>query len=707
MTDDIAVYIQQTENLPEGIRDAINMVFTQLAGRRECAALFRVLPLEDGEDRSREDATHQKTIEDFQYIYDTLETAVAFAAPKKTFPTPLARRSRPQDENKYTILKGLRSNLADGTQVPSEQRRAQPTQVAIIIGTTRLSDYDSNIMSSLKTLASIRRSIRTTWWDYQTRQSDLYDATQISRHAFALSHGVIAELKATCTGSKPLHESVTRLGECLARTGVKSNFDDLCCVRASKILALVLESVVLGHSDSDDVCTRRAELTQRCKDYHSLAHLLCLVTDLLPERAKGQKQVVSVYEQMDPLLLALLELCKSRKIIMESMVVVELYLELYEMTGMPNLRHFKLLLATARTMKKSLTAFDHAVKEHETQPLSEELRSQPGRTCRLIADEVIALGEGAPKLANGDQSSAESLHFLLTRLPLLSGSVYVALSDSFYLDGIQMSQYESRVTAVTHLYRATGFLGRSEAWTQFEDFLDLQGKEPLGLKDVEAEGFDPHDAALELSMALGVSRADFDRNGLDNGGLVGRLPLPYITGADALAQPSAQHSLLHLEPQVAAQDGRATITSPSQSRHDLQALVHNKMRGSQMAAAHPEVYHTLKRKERLSPVQLLDILSDSLAADAQHLKFNHHDLILSCWELLRMIATIHSEQLLVSRELFWGDEAKSKKSNVVDDVLWEAVLLAGLGQVDPTHPGTKGAVLRKVVPALEGFIKRQ
>lgn len=35
MTVDIAVYIQQTENLPEGVHDALNMVFALLAGRRE------------------------------------------------------------------------------------------------------------------------------------------------------------------------------------------------------------------------------------------------------------------------------------------------------------------------------------------------------------------------------------------------------------------------------------------------------------------------------------------------------------------------------------------------------------------------------------------------------------------------------------------------------------------------------------------------
>jgi len=96
MTNDIAVSIQQTENFPEGIHDAINMVAALLAGRRECTALFRTLPLKDGQDRSREDASHQKAIEDFQGIYDTLQTAAAFAAPKRhsQHRLPNARRHR-------------------------------------------------------------------------------------------------------------------------------------------------------------------------------------------------------------------------------------------------------------------------------------------------------------------------------------------------------------------------------------------------------------------------------------------------------------------------------------------------------------------------------------------------------------------------------------------------------------------------------------
>jgi hypothetical protein len=148
--NDIAVSIQQTENFPEGIHDAINMVAALLAGRRECAALFRTLPLEDGQDRSREDASHQKAIEDFQGIYDTLQTAAAFAAPKKTLSTPLAKRSKAQEDNRYTMIKGLCFNLAENTPVPSEQQGAQPMQAAIITGNTILSDYDSNIMRSLK-----------------------------------------------------------------------------------------------------------------------------------------------------------------------------------------------------------------------------------------------------------------------------------------------------------------------------------------------------------------------------------------------------------------------------------------------------------------------------------------------------------------------------------------------------------------------------
>jgi hypothetical protein len=89
-----------------------------------------------------------------------------------------------------------------------------------------------------------------------------------------------------------------------------------------------------------------------------------------------------------------------------------------------------------------------------------------------------------------------------------------------------------------------------------------------------------------------------------------------------------------------------------------------------MAAAHPEIHNALRRQDRLSPVHLLEILSESLAADSQHLKFNHHDLTLSCWELLRTITSDHGGMLLASRTLFLEDkDAASGKSNVMDDIL--------------------------------------
>lgn len=77
----------------------------------------------------------------------------------------------------------------------------------------------------------------------------------------------------------------------------------------------------------------------------------------------------------------------------------------------------------------------------------------------------------------------------------------------------------------------------------------------------------------------------------------------------------------------------------------------------------------MNRQQSLCPAQLLEILAASLAADAHHLKFNLHDLILSCWELLRTIARRHDAELQASRAVFWGDDAESKKSNVVDDIL--------------------------------------
>lgn len=170
MTDEIAVFVQQTENLPEGFHDALNMVFALLAGRRECAALFHALPLEDGQNRPKVDAGHQKVIEDFQSIYDTLQTAAAFALSNQTLSLPVANHSNQQDDNGSDSLDDSRSHTADDTPVPSEQCDAQIMQVANSAGTTTLSDYGSDIMRKLETLASIRRLVRATWFDYRARR---------------------------------------------------------------------------------------------------------------------------------------------------------------------------------------------------------------------------------------------------------------------------------------------------------------------------------------------------------------------------------------------------------------------------------------------------------------------------------------------------------------------------------------------------------
>lgn len=587
MTDDIAVFVQQTENLPEGSHDALNMVFALLAGRRECAALFHTLPLEDGQNRLKVDAGHQKVIEDFQSIYDTLETAAAFALSNQTLSLPVANHSNQQDDNGSDSLDDLRFHTADDTPVPSEQCDAQIMQVANSAGPATLSDYGSDIVRKLETLASIRRLVRATWFDYRARKGDLYNAAQLSRHAFALSREVVAELNDTCTGAKSLHEGVMRLRGHLEKTGAGSNHDDLFCVRASKILALVLEVIAVGHSESEDMSARRNELTQRCKKYHPLAYDLCLVTELLPERPKGQQEWVAPYEETDPLLLMVHELCNAQKVTMEAAVVVQLYLELYETTSMPDLRPFRLLVTAARTLKKSLTACDTAVKELP----SKELKSQPGLTCRSIADEVIALDQAAPRLTKGGKSPAHDLSFLLTHLPLLCGSVYAALTDSFYLDGIKMSQHDSQVTAVAHLYRITEFVVDSQKLARLEDFVALQGEGTLGLTNSNDEEYDPIDAAIEISIALGVPRMDFEKLEL-NGETTHRLPLPWTTSAEALALPMNQHSLLRVELLDTADQGdHARLTSPGQSRHNLTLLAHDEMRQLKMIAAHPEIYN--------------------------------------------------------------------------------------------------------------------
>lgn len=251
--------------------------------------------------------------------------------------------------------------------------------------------------------------------------------------------------------------------------------------------------------------------------------------------------------------------------------------------------------------------------------------------------------------------------------------------NNFYLDGIQVSQYDSRVTAVAHLYRTTEFVVSSQRWAQLEDFIALQGEETLGLIGYNDDDYEPVTAAIELGIALGISRMDFEKLELRSDGFTNRLPLPPITTAGALALPMNRYSLLVAEQETQSQSDRATITSPGQSRCVLQLLVRDKMRQPQMAAAHPEIHNALRQQDRLCPVHLLEILSESLAADSQHLKFNHHGLTLSCWELLRTIASDHGGTLLASRGFFL-DDPDSGKSNVVDDIVWEALAMAAIAR---------------------------
>lgn len=210
VTDDIAIYIRQTKSLPEGTRDALNLMFTQLADRRECAALFRAQTLEDGQNRSKEDAGHQKAIEDFNDIHETLQTAVIFALSYQTLPLLVANRSNRQDDNTYEFLDGSRSRVADGTTVPLEQRGTLSVASADTTSTSLPPDYESTILKCLEALAPIRRSVRATWNKYQAGKSGLYETSEITRHAFALSLGVVAELQAILTESKVLLDCFVR-----------------------------------------------------------------------------------------------------------------------------------------------------------------------------------------------------------------------------------------------------------------------------------------------------------------------------------------------------------------------------------------------------------------------------------------------------------------------------------------------------------------
>jgi hypothetical protein len=280
------------------------MVFSLLAGRRECAVLFRAQTLEDGQDRSKADARHQKAIEELQYIYDTLEYAVTSAPSQQTLSAPVANRSGQHDDNRYMLLGGLRSHDADDTPFSPEQRDVPPTSPANTTNASPPADYESSVMRSLEAMAPIRRFVRTTRKDYPAGKSDLYEATEITRHAFALSLEVVAELNAaTPTESKLLLESSVRLGERSQKSAAaKSDHNDLCYARASGILELLREYADLMHDESKNASARRGQVNQRCKDYHPLASCLCALAMYLPERAKRYCKRVTLYERTDPLL---------------------------------------------------------------------------------------------------------------------------------------------------------------------------------------------------------------------------------------------------------------------------------------------------------------------------------------------------------------------------------------------------------------------
>jgi hypothetical protein len=700
MADSIALHIQQTEH------DALKMVVALLAGRRECAALFRALSLEDGQDRSEKDATHLNTIEEFQRIYDTLQSGLAFAAPKKTFSPPIAKHSNPTDGNKYTILGDSGSRHANDMPISSEQGCVLSTASSNTTSTSPRPDYESTVMRSLETLAPIRRTVRATWGDYQAGKSDLYEATEITRHAFALSLGVVAELNATPTESELLLECFVRLSEGSQELAAKSDPNDFCYARASGLLALLCEHIDLENSKSDDASARREELTERCKNYHPLASHLCVLVGRLPQRAKGPRKGLALYERTDPLLLMLLGLCRARKATLEATVVVQLYLELYEAAEMPTRRHTDALKEAAKATKRSLTALSSAARQLEKQTTSRELMSEPGQACRSIADEVISLGEAESKLAKGDASSRSILLFFLVNFPFLCGTIYTSMANNFYLDGIQMTRYESRVTTSAHLHRATGFTGRSETWTQLQVFQNLQGKATLGFADVDEDTLDPFEVAIELILALGIPRTDFEEFKLKNHGLARRLPLPYVVNVDALALLVNKHSLLSLEQGATSNSDRARVTSPLQSRRTLQLLADVKMRKQQMAAAESNMDSSVKREDRFSPAQLLQTLSETLAADMPHLKFGYHGLTLACWELNHTIAQNYRRELRESHEYLFNGARASGKFNVMDEVLWECVAIAQLAQDDETHPGNGDSMLFKLVPAFEKFIKR-
>jgi hypothetical protein len=699
MTDSIAAYMESRGKAPEGIRDALIILSALLSGRRECGALCRIENSTDSNGRSESDIIHEDIIASLMRIQKALQDALLATSSDQP---PMSKWKSSSDEENHEVPDGSVSHPTENKPVSPEQRGDQSVKSAGTISASPLPDYASTVMRSLEALAPIRRSVRTTWSDYQAGKSDLYDATEITRYAFALALGIVEELNATSTKSELLFECFVRLGEGSRESAAKSDPNDLSYARASGLLALVREYIDLEHSKSDSVSVRREELKERCMDYHPLASLLCVLADHLPKRAKGKCKGLALYEQTDPLLLSLLGICDTRKVTLEATVVVQVYLELYEAAGMPNHRHLDTLKAAAKIMKRSLSTFNSAAKKFEKKPLSPELTSEASQACRFIADEVIGLGETEPKLARGDASPKSILHFLLIHFPLLCGTVYVSMNNNFYIDGIQVSRHESRVTAALHLYRATSCVGRSQTWTQLEELLELQGKEALGLVGADDKDFDPFEAAIEMSIALGIPRTDFEESALKNeAGLIGRLPLPYMVNVSGLALPMNKHSLLNVEQGTAIKSDRPRTTSPVQSRRFLQLL------SDQMAAAHPDIASSMGRQERFRPEQLLKTFSKSLAADTPHLRFNHHELTLACWELHRTITKDHHHELRANRIFFFGETGASGKSNVIDDVLWEAVAWAHQAQEDPSHPGTNCSMLQHVVPVLDKLIKRQ
>lgn len=580
----IANFVTTTRKLPDGTEAALSVLRSLIASRRECAVHWNIKSSRDGQDRSTDDDAHRKVIADLQNIYDILQRAVSTIPSKTARHLSTPTRTTATGGNQYSRLGAPQYGLASTSP---QSLAEQIDQLAIVEAEAdavlkHSSEFESVVLDTLRRLRSFRPLVQNAW-----RVSDLYSATKFTLNVFALSCDELTNLQSRCGGAAEVDLCVARLRGQPTLPGASIELDDIMCVKASNILTLLLEDYDLRQQGVKTSDVRRKVITRQCEDIHPFAAVLLEMKEDVVEQAKIQRQSKLLFEHSDLLCTILLELLEHKRVTLRSTVILESYLDITEAAVVPSRNYFDTLVAMAHSTTESFAAFDRAVNKLGERPELPSSVHAAAHSCRRIAREILQLKVA---MASLDINSLPPVPLtLLACFPVLSGFIMTSLMESSYLHGIFACQHNSKVTSVAHLYRATSLVDRNEQWAQLQKFIELQGKQTLGLKRPDYDTFTPLIAAIELDKALGVSHSDIEQFATYRGCYV-RLQLPYYTTAGALALPSIRCPLLQIELDEVEHASASTST-----RSRLQRLAQMTFSHTQQAAAHPDIQDRFER----------------------------------------------------------------------------------------------------------------